>query len=307
MIASRHLAVLLLAQAGSCWADQGQSTPPIQLAANTPPAVSLKSLPASTTNAQLLAAPLPPTDALSPALESKLDDLSRRVSLLAEQLRSQGLLSMHNQLEGLKSEVAKLRGKQEELQYAQQVADKRQKDLLADFDLRLKEMAKETAKRPPPPPPEPVRPQATATPATATPPAPPPRPAVTPADAEMETKSYESALNHFKSADYVAAVSAFNAFVVGYPNSALASNAMYWLGLSYYALADFKSSAEAQQRLLKDYPQSGKVPDATLSLARAHMQLGDSERARAALEQVVAKFPTARAADTARKMLTLFK
>ncbi len=305
MIASRLLAVFLLGQVGYGWAAPAQPVPPAQVAANVP-AVSLGSLPAGNPKT-LLAAPLPPADNLSPALEAKLDELSRRVTLLADFLRNQGLLNMHNQLEGLKAEVAKLRGAQEELAHAQQVSEKRQKDLFADFDARLKDLAKESAKRPPAPPPEPVRPQATSTPTSQAQPTPPPLPVTPPVDAEMETRAYESALNHFKSADYVAAVSAFNAFVVGYPKSGLASNAMYWLGLSYYALADFKSSSEAQLRLLKEYPQSGKVPDATLSLARAQMQLGDSERARAALDDLVAKYPTARAADTARKMLTLFK
>lgn len=303
MIPRQWLLLPLLALAYYPQAGDVLASPVVLLAAA--PGQAVLTQPAGSGPASMLAAPLPPTDSLGPALEAKLDELNRRVTLLADQLRSQGLLNMHNQLEGLRQEVAKLRGAQEELAYAQQVADKRQKDLFADFDSRIKDMSKEVAKRAATP--EPVRPQATSTPTSVTQPPPVPIPVAAAVEAENETKAYETALNHFKSADYVAAVSAFNAFVVNHPQSNLASNALYWLGLSYYALTDFKSSVEAQKRLLRDYPQSHKVPDANLSLARALMQVGENDTARQTLEQLVSKYPTARAADTARRMLTLFK
>lgn len=237
-----------------------------------------------------------PAEKTGAAVDDKLDDLSRRVTLLTDQLRNQGLLNMHNQLMSLKSEIARLRGTQEEMGHAQQMAEKRQKELFADLDSRLKELAK----RPVAPPPEPVRPQAVQAPAA-------PAAPTAPVEVEGETRAYESALNHFKSADYVAAVSAFNAYVVKFPHSALASNALYWLGLAYYALADYKSAVEAQKRLIKDHPESAKVPDASLSLARAQIQLGENEPARQTLDQLVAKHPTTKAADNARKLLALFK
>lgn len=294
MIQRRYLVLPALAHSLGCWASGPVPLPlpPIQVATQ-PVQVASAPRPAGK--------PLPPLasdSAVLPAgFDEKLEELSRRVVTLADQLRNQGLLNLHNQLESLRADIARLRGAQEEMAHAQQVAERRQKDMYADLDARLTELAK----RPVVVPPEPVRPQAPST-ATAPTPAPP-----SPSAAELGTRAYETALNFFKSADYVAAVSAFNAYIVNNPDGALASNALYWLGLAYYGLADYKSSVEAQTRLLKEHPQSNKVPDSTLSMARAQIQLGDYEGARENLDRVIAVYPTTRAADAARKMLTLLK
>lgn len=255
--------------------------------------------PAAAEPDQIAAVPARPTAEAPPrpTLESRLDGLSDRLLRIEEQAGNQGLLSLHNQVAALKAEVARLRGVQEEMVHAQQLADKRQKDVLADFDLRLKEVRELAAKRPAPA-------VAVAAPAEA------PRPAAVAApapDPEAETKAYESALGRFKASDYAGAVTAFSEFLARHPDSPLAGNASYWLGLTYFSMADHKSAAATQQRLLKDYPQHAKVPDAMVSLARAQIQLGETENARKVLEQVIAKFPTTKSADLARKILTLFK
>lgn len=277
----RRLLVLLLSAPSLVWVAPPAVAAPVQYAI----AANASAAPAR---------PAAPTSKGGGTVDDKLDELSRRVIVLTEHLRNQGLLNMHNQLLALQADIAKLRGSQEELVHAQRLAEQRQKELYADLDARLKELAK----RPVAPPPEPVRPQATQQTAAA--------PAA-PAETESETKAYESALNHFKSADYVAAVSAFNAYIIKFPRGTLASNAYYWLGLAYYGLADYKSAAEAQKRLLKEYPDSAKVADSALSLARAQLQLGEIEAARQTLSQLIAKHPTSRAADNARKLLALSK
>jgi tol-pal system protein YbgF len=208
------------------------------------------------------------------------------------------LLNLHNQVESLKTEVARLRGAQEEIVHALHLADKRQKDVLADFDARLKEL-RELAKRPAPvvvaaTPTEAARPAAVAQTAP-------------PADPEAETRAYEAALNRFKAADHAGAVIAFNDFLAAHPDSPLAGNACYWLGLTYFSMADHKSAVAAQQRLLKDYPQHAKVPDAMVNMARARIQLGETESARMELEQVLVRYPGTKSAALAKKILALFK
>jgi len=249
-------------------------------------------------------APGTPEDRCFQALQSRQDDLSARMARLEDQSGSQGILSLLNQVETLEAEVARLRGALDELSHQQQVADKRQKDLLADFDARIKENHDQLARV--------AAPTGAAGATQAQPTAVPapsetagsPTPAV---DPEAEAKAYEAAFNLLKGADYKAAVPAFNGFLKQFPNGSLAGNAMYWLGLSYYSLGDYKNTVATQQQLLKTYPQHAKVPDAMVSIARAYLQLGDADQANQMLSQVVAKYPTTPAADMARKIQSLLK
>jgi tol-pal system protein YbgF len=230
------------------------------------------------------------------ALQGRLDDLSKRMSRLEDQANSQGVLSLLNQLESMEAELARLRGAQDELAHQQQIADKRQKDVMADFDQRLKD-ATDLAARP-------ANGQAglavTTGPAVTA-------PSAGSSDPESEAKTYEAALNQVKAKDYKGAVPALNSFLKQYPGASLAGNAAYWLGFSYYAQGDYKNAQVAYQRLLKDYPQHAKAPDAMIGLARADIQLGEVDKANQLLDQVMAKYPGTSSAETAQKMQALLK
>lgn len=251
--------------------------------------------------------PAPQDDKCFQALQSRMDDFSARMARLEEQSGSQGILSLLNQLETLEAEVARLRGKLDELSHQQQLADKRQKDVLADFDARIKEnhdlLTRAGVQ---------AAPAAAPADATAAPAAPGTAPAgptaASPAvDQEAETKAYEAAFNLVKSADYKSAVPAFDGFLKQYPSGSLAGNATYWLGLSYYSLGDYKNAVASQQRLIKDYPQHAKVPDAMVSMARAYIQLGEMDKANQTLNQVIAKYPASQSAEMAKKIQSLLK
>lgn len=243
--------------------------------------------------------------AVSPArLPSGFDELSLRVLKLEDQQRKSdeapgnvGVIALLNQVEALKTEVSRLRGLQEELAYRLQKAEQRQKDVLADFDSRLKE-THELASRPRVAPILPAAVEAAAT---------QPKPAEPIPDPEAEARTYEAGLKQFKSGDHVAAIQTFSGFLDKYPTSPLAGNACYWQGLAYFAVADHKNAAASQQRLLRDYPEHSKVPDAMVSLARAQIQLGETENARLELERVMSRYPTTKAAELAKKILALFK
>jgi tol-pal system protein YbgF len=230
------------------------------------------------------------------SLQGRLDDLSKRLSRLEDQSNSQGVLSLLNQLETMSAELARLRGQQDELAHQQQVAEKRQKDVMADFDQRLQEthdLAARSAGAP-------AGLAAGGGSAVAV-------PSAASSDPELEAKAYETALNQVKAKDYIGAAQSLNGFLKQYPGANLAGNATYWLGFSYYAQGDYKNAQMAHQRLLKDYPQHVKVPDAMIGLARADIQLGDVAKANQLLEQVSAKYPGTSAAETAQKMQALLK
>ena len=227
---------------------------------------------------------------LSQVVQAQNDRLSR----LEAQLQNQGLLGLLNQVDALKTDVAHLRGAQEEQAHRLEAADKRAKDLFADLDDRVKEIAS----RPVAAPADAVRLQSSQTLVVA------PAVPVMKVDAESEARSYEVAHTLIKVGKYIEAISAFENFVNQYPSGALAANALYWKGISQVTgRSDFKGAAESYQRLLRDFPSSPKVPDALLSLARAQIQLEQKEVAKVTLIQLLEKHPVSKAAENGKKLL----
>ena len=66
--------------------------------------------------------------------------LDARIAELDATIKSQGLLDLFTQVEGLKSEIAKLRGQNEVLNNEMESTQKRQRDLYIDLDTRLRKV-----------------------------------------------------------------------------------------------------------------------------------------------------------------------
>lgn len=216
------------------------------------------------------------------SLQKLVDAQIRRLDALEAETRDRrGLLDLASQIEQLRGDVAKMRGQLELLANQADTADKRQKDLYVDIDVRLRKL-------------EQVKEQAAA---VEKPPAGPAEPAAS------ETKAYEAALNQFKLANYPLAISAFNGFLVTYPSSPLAPSAQYWIGNAYYAQRDYKNTVAAQQKVLANWPDNPKAADAMLNMASAQAESGDARAARRTLEALVAKYPGSPAAASAKQRL----
>ncbi len=108
---------------------------------------------------------------------------------------------------------------------------------------------------------------------------------------EAERQAYDQAFLALRETRYADAAEGFDRFLIDYPDSSYAPNALYWLGEAYYVTRDFETALAQFQRLLETYPGSGKQPDALLKTGFSHYELGRWERARAALEQVIADHP----------------
>jgi tol-pal system protein YbgF len=221
---------------------------------------------------------------------------NERITRLETQMQSQGLLSMLNQLDALKADIALLRGEQEEQMHRQGVADKRTRDLYVDLDERIKELAN----RPVATSFDSIRLQPSKT-LVAAPMAP-----VENVDQESEARAYEAAHGMIKTGRYLDAISAFQSFIGQFPSGKLAANALYWIGIAQVTgQSDFNAAANSYQRILREYPSSPKVPDAMLSLARAQIQLEDKISARETLSQLLLKHPFSKAAENGKKLLTI--
>ena len=262
-------------------------------------------------------------EATNQRLTQIAQQLEDRIAALETQLKSQGLVELFNQIELLKSDTARLRGQFEVLAHEQDQIQRRQRDLYVDLDTRLRKLeagspAPGTAA---PPlngaaPPAAVAPAPMPTPAPAvTPapvPAPPPgalpaavaRPGTGAADATAEQRSYDAALDLFRSGNYGGAIGAFAAFTKTYPRSPLAPSAQYWIGNAHFAQRDFRAAIAAQRQLVATYPDSQKVPDALLNIGTSQFELGDGAAARRTLEDLVKRYPQSDAAAKARQRLS---
>jgi tol-pal system protein YbgF len=236
------------------------------------------------------------TSARLTQIQRQLED---RIAALETQLKSGGLVDLFNQVEQIRSDIARLRGQVEVVTYELEQAQKRQRDLYVDLDTRLRklETAAPSAEAPPSNPPVAGNAPAVSPPGAAPP---PPRPVSDPA---AEQRAYDAALDQFKRADYMGAIANFTTFVKNYPQSALAPSAQYWIGNAQYARKDYRASISAQRVLITTYPTSPKVPDALLNVASAQSDLNDNAAARRTLEELIAKFPQTEAAVKAKQRL----
>ncbi|HUH93668.1 MAG TPA: tol-pal system protein YbgF [Casimicrobiaceae bacterium] len=260
-------------------------------------------------------------------LRGRIDRLEgsvqERLRTLEDTVKGQGLVDLLRDVEQLKSDLAKLRGQYEVLAYELEQAQKRQRDLYLDLDGRLRklESAAPAAGAPGAPadnaqlPGSPSGPGGTP-PAGAAPPvglAPPAGTAPPPgargalasaADVVVEQRTYDAALDQFKSGNYAAAVTSFQTFARANPKSALAPSALYWAGNAQFALRDYRAAIATQRQMIATYPDSQKVPDALLNMASCYSELRDNAGARRALEEIVAKYPGSEAAGKARTRLS---
>ena len=240
------------------------------------------------------------------ATQARLDGLQKtldaRMVTLEQQSKQLGF-DLLRDLEGIKSDIAKIRGQIEVMTYELNEQQKRQRDLYVDLDSRLRKLETAPAAAAPPPSAEPNAPPPTNV-ATAPPTASPPPLAVpvTPVSAQ-EQRSYDAALDQFKRGDYNGAITSFQSFVKTYPRSLLASSAQYWIGNAQFARKDYRAAVASQRTLIQQWPDSPKVPDALLAIASAQSEQGDNATARRTLEELMAKYPQSEAAGKAKQRL----
>ncbi len=236
-------------------------------------------------------------------------ELDARLNALEQQLRSKGLVDLFNQVEQIRADVAKLRGQLEVLAYEQEQQQKRQRDLYVDLDTRLRKLESAGAAGAPAPSPAaggvavgtgPFAATAGGSPTVAVAPPTGAPPAIS-ADAVVEQRAYDAALDQFKRGDYAGSVAAFSAFVKTWPKSPLAPSAQYWVGNAQYARKDYRAAIAAQRALIQQYPDSQKVPDALLNIASAQGELGEAPAAKRTFDELTAKYPHSDAAAKARQ------
>ena len=187
---------------------------------------------------------------------------------------SQAQLELSNQLESMKSEVAKLRGQVEVLTYKLDSIEKRQKDFYVDLDNRLRQI--ETRAQPA---------------------------AAKPVDPAAEARDYQAALDLLKAGKYAEAGEGFEKFTQAYPASSFLPSANFWAGSAWYQAREVARAGDYYRKVETQWPDDARAPDALLGLANSQQAMGDVKGARSSLEALVSRYPESSAAQMAKQRL----
>jgi tol-pal system protein YbgF len=290
----------------------------------------------------IAAAALAAAVALPVPTQAQRLSLSERVERLEQQQANGGnAVQLVNQIQALQSQVQTLQGQVEELKHQLDEAKQRSKDQYIDLDSRIGRLEGHGAAGAPVTPGPAARTNeqppdiqlgggaagaAAAAPAhgAETEPAHPnvgelradergdldsanaaPPPEAAPPEGEQPT--YDAAFAALKDGRYAESARRFQSFLDQYPDSALASNAYYWLGESYYVTQNYKIALQTFQTLLQRYPDSPKAPDALLKVGYSQYELKQWDQAEATLNQVVQTYPDTTVARLAQGRLRALK
>lgn len=204
------------------------------------------------------------------SVQSKLQKQDERLAQM--EVSSKRMLELLDQIDKLKEEVANLRGKVEVLQFNQDEAVKRQKDLYVDLDARLRNMeqAKADQKN---------------------------------VQQVSEQKQLDDAIGLIKSGKNKDGVAAAIRFARDNPQNPRLPEATYWIGVGYAALKDYKAANTAFNEVVNKAPDDAKAPDALLGLASIAAAQKDNKASRRYLVMILDKYPQSTAAATAKQAL----
>ncbi len=238
------------------------------------------------------------------AVQQDLAGLDSRLSEIREERQAEttgireSLEALTVEVEELRQQVREQRGQLEVTQHDLERLKERQRRLYEDLDVRLRALEKGEA--------APSRAEAggdrTGPPSGET-------GGADEADDSTESEpagpeeAYQAAFSRIENNEYEAAAEAFRSFLEDYPDSDLASNALYWLGESHYVMRDFERALGEFNKVLQNHPDSGKAAAALLKIGYSFYELGEYKSAREALNRVGDRFPDTSEARLAKKRL----
>jgi tol-pal system protein YbgF len=211
------------------------------------------------------------------AAQRMVDELRKATEDNAQLRRS--LLDLQGQIDALRSDLAKSRGREEQLTKDIVELQRQQKDVAQGVEERLRKF-------------EPMKVSVDGREFTADP---------------SEKRDFEAALAVFRKGDFAAAQTGFFDFVKRYPQSGYNPSALFWLGNAQYATRDYKEAVANFRSMLTLAPDHPRAPEAALSIANCQVELKDARAARKTLEDLVKAYPQSEAAVAAKDRIARLK
>lgn len=115
---------------------------------------------------------------------------------------------------------------------------------------------------------------------------------------------YNTAYADFSKGNYALAISGFEEYHEKFAGSALADNAIYWVGECHFSQGNFADAVQAFDRLLELYASSDKAAASNLKKGLAYLEQNQVGKAIVQLRFVVSEYPGSDEAKIARDKLT---
>ena len=213
--------------------------------------------------------------------KARMSELTAANARLTEQINALrgSLLDLNNQLEVLRSDMARLRGGDEQTQRALADLQKLQKDLGQAVDERLRKL-------------EPVKVSLDGRQFNADP---------------EERRSYDDAVALVRGGDFDKAAVALAAFQRRFPSSGYGDSVRYWLGNAQYARRDYKEAIATFRAFVAAAPEHPRAPEALLALANSQAEMKDTKGARKTVEDLIKTYPRSEAAQAGKERLASLK
>ena len=208
-------------------------------------------------------------------------------SSIAQRSSDQSLIEIVRQLDDIQSQVSRIQGQAEDLEYQSQATQDRQRTLYVDLDDRLQDLERSIS-------------------------------ALNsmnvvneeniifgelPVPGGTDEENYQAAFELLKEQNYELASLSFIRFLTAYPGSGLIDNAQYWLSESYYASNQFEQALAQFSKVINEYPRSRKIPDALLKIGYCNFELGNWDQARLVLTKIQNEYPQSTVAKLAEQRL----
>jgi tol-pal system protein YbgF len=200
---------------------------------------------------------------------------------LLEQINQlkRSLLDLNNQLELMRSEMAKLRGQDEQLTRDVVELQRLQKDAVQGVEDRIRKL-------------EPKKVSLDGKEFLADP---------------EQSRQYEDAMAVLRRGDFAAATAALSSFNRRYPGSGYNASTLFWLGNAQYGMREYKEAMGSFRSLIAMAPDHPRAPEALLSVANCQMELKDSKGARRTLDELLKTYPKSEAAQAGKERLASLK
>ena len=216
----------------------------------------------------------------------KLDEIERRLAALERVIANGSLVDLTIQVDELQRQTAELQGRTELLEYDAEGTASRQRDLYVDLDDRIQNLERSLQNAA-------VHVMDGGSLA----------PGQLPVPSGSDRDNYQAAFELLKEQRYEPAAMAFQQFLISFPDSQLADNALYWLAESYYVTHQFENALTQFQGVISRFPRSRKVPDALLKIGYSNYELHRWDAARGSLRRVQGDYPDTTAARLAEQRL----
>jgi tol-pal system protein YbgF len=200
---------------------------------------------------------------------------------LMEQINQlkRSLLDLNNQLEVMRTEMAKLRGQDEQLTRDVVELQRLQKDAQQGVEDRIRKL-------------EPKKVTLDGKEFLADP---------------EEQRQFDEGMAVLRKGDFAAASVALSAFNRRYPGSGYNAVALFWLGNAQYGMREYKEAMATFRALIAAEPDHLRAPEALLSVANCQMELKDVKSARRTLDELLKTYPKSEAAQAGKERLASLK